>query len=139
VVNRNSLYILIIDINKEIGVVFISAKVAVASSDGKFVNQHFGKARQFLIVEIKDDGSYEFLELRKNVPTCHAEDCEDPMARTLNLISDCEAVLVSQVGPGAEDKLIAHGIQPIIIPMLINDAIKHYLKELILLKKESND
>lgn len=114
----------------------MSHKVAIASSDGKFVNQHFGRAQQFLIVELKDDGSYEFLELRKNVPSCHAEDCEDPMERTLDLISDCEAVLVSQVGPGAADKLIAHGIQPIIIPMLIDEALKKIYE---LMQEESDE
>jgi nitrogen fixation protein NifX len=98
-------------------------KVAIASSDGKFVNQHFGRAQQFLIVEIKDDGSYEFLELRKNVPSCSTEG-ESTTENTIKLIPDVEGVLVSQVGPGAADKLMAHGIQPIIIPMLIDDAIK---------------
>jgi nitrogen fixation protein NifX len=101
----------------------MSHKVAIASSDGKFVNQHFGRAQQFLIVEIKDDGSYEFLELRKNVPSCSTEG-ESTTENTIKLISDVEGVLVSQVGPGAADKLIAHGIQPIIIPMLIDDAVK---------------
>jgi nitrogen fixation protein NifX len=48
----------------------MSHKVAIASSDGKFVNQYFGRVNQFLIVELKDDGNYEFLELRKNVPSC---------------------------------------------------------------------
>jgi predicted Fe-Mo cluster-binding NifX family protein len=114
----------------------MSHKVAIASSDGKFVNQHFGRAQQFLIVELKDDGTYEFLELRKNVPSCHAEDCEDPMERTLDLISDCEAVLVSQVGPGAANKLTAHGIQPIIIPMLIDDAMK---KIYVMMQEENED
>jgi predicted Fe-Mo cluster-binding NifX family protein len=97
--------------------------VAIASSDGKFVNQHFGRAQQFLIVEIKDDGSYEFLERRKNVPSCNPTG-ESTTKDTIELISDVEGVLVSQVGPGAADRLIAHGIQPIIIPMLIDDALK---------------
>ena len=43
-------------------------KVAVTSSDGKFINQHFGRAQQFLIFEIDDEGDYKFLELRKNDP-----------------------------------------------------------------------
>lgn len=115
--------------------IFISTRVAIASSDGKFVNQHFGRAQQFLIVDIKEDGSYEFVELRKNKPACHAEDCEDPISRTIDMISDAEGVLVSQIGPGAADKLIAHGIQPIIIPMMIDDA----LKKIYELMQENND
>ncbi|WP_431062607.1 NifB/NifX family molybdenum-iron cluster-binding protein [Methanobacterium sp.] len=103
--------------------IFISTKVAIASSDGKFVNQHFGRAKQFLIVKIKEDGSYEFLERRDNVPSCNPTG-ESTTEDAIELISDVEGVLVSQVGPGAADRLIAHGIQPIIIPMLIEDAIK---------------
>lgn len=104
--------------------IFISTRVAIASSDGKFVNQHFGRAQQFLIVDIKDDGSYEFVERRENKPACNVGGHDASMEDTINLISDCEGVLVSQVGPGAADALISHGIQPIIIPMLIDEALK---------------
>ncbi len=99
-------------------------KIAIASSDGKFVNQHFGKAQQFLIVELKDDGSYEYLETRKNKPACTVDGHDSTINDSLDIISDCDAVLVSQVGPGAADLLIERGIQPIIIPMLIDDALK---------------
>lgn len=102
----------------------MSYKIAIASSDGKFVNQHFGKAQQFLIVELKDDGSYEFLETRKNKPACQVEGHDSSIQDSLDLISDCDGVLVSQVGPGAADMLIERGVQPIIIPMLIDDALK---------------
>ncbi len=102
----------------------MSHKVAIASSDGKFVNQHFGRAQQFLIVELRDDGSYEYLETRKNKPTCTVEGHDSSIEDSLDLISDCDGVLVSQVGPGAADMLISRGIQPIIIPMLIDDALK---------------
>jgi len=102
----------------------MSHKVAIASSDGKFVNQHFGRAQQFLIVELRDDGSYEHLETRKNKPTCTVEGHDSSIEDSLDLISDCDGVLVSQVGPGAADMLISRGIQPIIIPMLIDDALK---------------
>ena len=36
----------------------MSYKVAFASTDGKVVNEHFGRARQFHIVEI-DDKDYK--------------------------------------------------------------------------------
>lgn len=46
----------------------MSFKVAIASNDGKRINEHFGKTLSFLIYEIKEDGSYKFLESRKNTP-----------------------------------------------------------------------
>jgi len=117
-------------------VIFISTRVAIASSDGKFINQHFGRAQQFLIVDIKEDGSYEFVELRKNKPACHVEGHDSTLEDSINLISDCEGVLVSQVGPGAAEALVSHGIQPIIIPMLIDDAIKKIIE---LMQEDKND
>ena len=37
-------------------------KVAFLSSDVKVVNQHFGRAKQFLIVEIEDK-DYKYVEI----------------------------------------------------------------------------
>ncbi len=110
-------------------------KIAIASSDGKFVNQHFGKAQQFLIVELKDDGSYNYLETRENKPACAIEGHDSLIEDSINLISDCDGVLVSQIGPGAADMLIEKGVQPVIIPMLIDDALKK-VYELIQEEKE---
>lgn len=112
--------------------IIISYKVAVASSDGKFVNQHFGMAQQFLIFEIDDEGDYKFLELRENVPACDVEGhTEDAMTRSVKLISDCKAILASQIGPAAVDILFSHGIEAYIAPTFIDEA----LKELVLLEK----
>lgn len=111
----------------------MSFKVAVASSDGKFVNQHFGMAQQFLIFEIDDEGKYEFLELRENLPACDVEGhSEDAMTRSVKLISDCDAILASQIGPGAIDILIKNGIEPYLAPTYIDEA----LKELAQLKSD---
>jgi len=106
------------------GILKMSYKIAIASSDGKFVNQHFGRAQQFLIVELKDDGSYEYLETRQNKPACAIDSHDSLLEDAVNLISDCDGVLVSDIGRGAADMLISHGIQPVIIPILIDDAIK---------------
>ncbi|OPY58379.1 MAG: FeMo cofactor biosynthesis protein NifB [Pelotomaculum sp. PtaU1.Bin035] len=106
----------------------MSYKVAVASSDGKFVNQHFGRASQFLIFEIKDDGGFFFLVLRDNTPPCDGgAHNSDLLARTVDLISDCRVVLVSQIGPGAIDALLSRGIQPHVIPDFIEDALKRLI------------
>ncbi|MEG3224850.1 MAG: dinitrogenase iron-molybdenum cofactor biosynthesis protein [Methanobacteriales archaeon Met13] len=114
----------------------MSFKVAVASSDGKFINQHFGMASQFLIFEIKDDGTYEFLELRENKPACSVDGHSDlSMGKSIELISDCEAVIASQIGPGAIDILISREINPYIAPTFIDEA----LKEISKLKNDSDE
>lgn len=100
-------------------------RVAVASTDGKFINQHFGHAPQFLIFDIKDDGSYEFLELRENAPSCSGGNhASGALKGTLDIIKDSQVVLVSQIGPGASQFLLSHGIQPFMIPTFIDEALK---------------
>lgn len=42
-------------------------KVAVVSSDGKVINQHFGKASRFLIFEVNCD-EIRFIEVRETIP-----------------------------------------------------------------------
>lgn len=113
----------------------MSIKVAVASSDGKYINKHFGMASQFLIFELNDDGTYEFLELRENKPACSVEGhSELSMEESVELISDCQAIIASQIGPGAIDILLKNNIDPYIAPTFIEDA----LKQLVLIKKEKN-
>lgn len=107
----------------------MSIKVAVASSDGKYINQHFGMASQFLIFEVSDDGTYKFLELRLNKPACSVEGHSDmSMEESVELISDCQIVLASQIGPGAIDILLTHNITPYIAPTFIDEALKEVVK-----------
>ena len=112
----------------------MSLRVAVASNDGKFVNQHFGHAQVFLIFDLCDNGKFEFLEKRENVPTCNNGDhSKNSMDSTLDLLKDTNIVLVSQIGPGASQCLISNGIQPFMMPTYIDEALE---KLAIRLKKD---
>ena len=44
-------------------------KIAVATSDGIVVNQHFGHADKFYIYEIQDD-IFTKVEVRQTAPAC---------------------------------------------------------------------
>jgi predicted Fe-Mo cluster-binding NifX family protein len=102
----------------------MSYRVAVASTDGKYVNEHFGRAKQFLIFELCD-GDYQFVELRQNQPSCNVEQPDESgHARTIELLRDCKAVLVARIGPGAEQYLNRQGIKAITIPEFIDEALK---------------
>ena len=102
-------------------------KVAVASSDCKFINQHFGRARQFLIFEIKDTGGFQYLALRENAPPCGVQEHDnDLLEKTVDLVSDCKFVFASQIGPGAAGILISRGIQPRAVPGFIEDVLKQF-------------
>lgn len=101
----------------------MASRVAVASSDGKFVNQHFGHARQFYIFEI-EDGHFQYVETRSTDPLCgDQEHSEDRLTGIVRLLDDCRAVLVAKIGPGALSKLQAQGVQAYVTPNFIDDAL----------------
>lgn len=102
-------------------------RVAVISSDGKVINQHFGKASRFLIFDINKD-KIKFVEERKNIPVCGtAEDghSDDILNNTISLIKDCEIVLCAKIGGMAEEKLRKSGIKPFEVPDFIGEALKN--------------
>ncbi len=100
-------------------------KIAVASTDGKVVNQHFGRAEQFYIVKVDSKGGYEPIELRKLQPVCHGYDHDAAaMKRSVTALSDCKYVLVSKIGQEAENALEKQGIGAYVIPDLIDNAVK---------------
>ncbi|MBZ2166609.1 NifB/NifX family molybdenum-iron cluster-binding protein [Methanobacterium spitsbergense] len=112
-------------------------RVAIASNDGKIINQHFGHAKQFLIFDIDDNGDYEYIELRENIPTCSGGNhTAASMESTLKLIKDVDIVLVSQIGPGASQSLISIGIQPYIMPMFIDEALEKLVSKFMVKKRQ---
>jgi len=101
-------------------------RVAVVSSDGKVINQHFGKAPCFLIFDV-NCGKIQFIEARETIPLCGSTDyghADDTLSRTISLIADCEAVLCARIGSGAEEELRKNGIKPIEAPHFIHDALR---------------
>jgi nitrogen fixation protein NifX len=115
----------------------MSTKVAVASNDGKFINQHFGHAQVFLIFELNDNGTFEFIETRENVPSCSGGDHSiSALDSTLDIIKDTSIVLVSQIGPGASQFLLSNGIQPFMIPTYIDEALEKLADRIVKLKEE---
>lgn len=109
----------------------MSYKIALATSDGKVVNQHFGRTLKFVIVEI-DDGTSRYLETRDNAPSCNGfEHSEDSLSASVNLISDCKAVFVAQIGNGAYQKLLEKGINAYETPYFIEDVVNNVLKSKI--------
>ena len=104
-------------------------KVAVASSDGKFVNEHFRKASQFYIYKV-ENGDYEFVELRKidDILSCGKESHYDKILSIVKHLSGCRIVLVSQIGREAAIFLNRNGIEAFDITQSIDEALKKLIK-----------
>lgn len=100
-------------------------KIAVASTDGKVVNQHFGRAEKFYIISVLVDGTFHFESVRDMSSACQdGGHSEEGLARNVSLLSDCSYCLVSQIGPGAEYALNKQGITAFAISHYIDTAIE---------------
>ena len=98
-------------------------KIAFASSDGKMVNQHFGRTKKFLIFRISDN-SAEFIELRENNPACNGfEHTDEVLYKSVELVSDCKEIYVSRIGYGALKALQDKKIKVYEAPYFISDII----------------
>jgi hypothetical protein len=78
----------------------MSFKVAITTSNGKLINQHFGHCSEFTIVEVDENtGNWEFAEKRNVEQTCqeffHDEDHIDEVAK---MLSDCLYLLTYRIG-----------------------------------------
>jgi predicted Fe-Mo cluster-binding NifX family protein len=91
---------------------------AVASKDGKEINQHFGHVERFLIYEVEDD-TVTFVEERPVDRYCRF-DPEHPMrSHTLKDTADalvgCRAVVCSMIGEAPRVELEKIGVEPYVV------------------------
>ncbi|MPM44987.1 hypothetical protein SDC9_91672 [bioreactor metagenome] len=86
-------------------------RVALASSDGRSIDEHFGRARHFYVVDIRSDGSRTPLE-RREIP--RAEEIwghsSANLAAACKALEDCAVLLAARVGPEAKRMLEAGNI-----------------------------
>lgn len=118
----------------------MTLRIAVASEDGRFVQQHFGRASRFLICEIEGEDA-TVVEVRENTPACGTADPddgghgEDQMTRSVDLVADCDAVIVARIGPSATERLAARGVRAFIYPDTIERALSYVVDSGLLAPK----
>ena len=99
-------------------------KVAIASTDGETVNQHYGKAEKFYIYSINDEVGYDLVEERQVEPVCMDGAHEiAKMEKSVLNFTDCRYLVVSRLGTAANATLSAAGITAMELPGSIDDAI----------------
>ncbi len=91
------------------------ALIAVATEGGGLINQHFGKAREFLVYEASTT-DVRFVGVRRADNYCtgpsECGDGESRIADIINALEGCEVLLCARVGIAPWKKLEAAGIQP---------------------------
>ena len=122
-------------------------KVAVATSDGKTVDSHFGHAQSFLIFEVDEEsGSFEDIEERDVTAACSGGECgaktaesesqsvgcgghngagagHSQMDEIAKALSDVDYVLVARIGPHAVRALARYNVTAYDIVLPIDEAI----------------
>lgn len=90
-------------------------RIAVVSTDGKNVDEHFGRAERFLVYDLLPGGP-EFVGERRS-PTLstgdrnHSFDAERFQA-TADALADCRQVYVTRIGDKPAEELVGRGIEP---------------------------
>lgn len=100
-------------------------RVAIASTDNRFVDQHFGRAESFLIVDVYEKGYYREIEQRFVEPVCNGgHHNEHNLKKGVEAVGDCNFVLAAKIGPGAVAELEERGIAAFEMPGSVQDSIR---------------
>lgn len=84
-------------------------KVAFASKDGIFVNEHFGWCEKFYIYELNEEG-YKLINEVDSLQKHEAE--ADKLEYKIECLDSSDIVCVSQIGPKAANMVKLAGIYP---------------------------
>lgn len=105
-------------------------RIAVASTDGKIVNQHFGKADQFYIIDADEESiMFQLTEIRQTGSVCQGGEHEDSrLLEAVSKLSDCDYVLVSRIGMRARNVLEESGIEAYEIPGVIEESVDKLIR-----------
>ena len=103
-----------------------TTRVAVVSTDGTHVDEHFGNAHRFLIYDMSDRAT---LVEERTTETLSVGDPNHPFdadkfSRIAEQIEDCAIVYVTQIGKRPASELAAMGIHPIVYRGTIADIAK---------------
>lgn len=82
-------------------------RVAFASSNNAYIDEHFGSAQYFQIYDI-DEEEAEYIEERRINPLCKGH-CEGGFDAAYELLIDTDAIFVLRIGESAAGYMIQHG------------------------------
>ena len=109
------------------------SRVAAATSDGFSVNEHFGHAKFFRVYDLGEK-DHTFVEIRDAVAVCQHSLGHDTTRfdKIIELLSDCDAVLVQKIGEGAAAYLISKNVRVFEVSGSIDAVLKKIIEDGIL-------
>lgn len=109
-------------------------RIAVTSSDGEKIDQHFGQADQFDIIEVDEQKNvWKKIETRsavigKDVVVICGTSCgghrHDSIEEVINLLADCKYILTGKIGKHPYSALQRAGITALESPFPIHLAVE---------------
>lgn len=100
-------------------------RIAAATSDGIVVNQHFGHASQFVILDVTEKGETHWVETRIVEPVCQFRNHdESKLEEAIKKLSDCDYLLVSRIGEGASSVLDQYNITAFMLPGVLEESVQ---------------
>ena len=103
-------------------------KVAVATSDGKSVDSHFGHVSVFSVYEVDEEtGEFEELDPIETGAACQGAECGGKgggqMERNAEALSEVQYVLAAKIGPHAIQALARKGVSAFDVALPVGEAI----------------
>ena len=109
------------------------ARVALASRNGIDIDEHFGRTAFFRIYDLTDN-CYSFLENRDVVAACQHQRTHSTtdFDTVIDLLSDCDAILVEKIGKGAAAYLISMGVRVFEVSGSIDGVLNKLIEDAVI-------
>ncbi len=85
-------------------------RMAVASSNGAIIDQHFGQAEVFYVYDVDSEGAKE---VGRRVVAENALAGEGVRETIIRILADCKLLLAEKIGTGPRPMLAEAGIEPV--------------------------
>jgi predicted Fe-Mo cluster-binding NifX family protein len=99
-------------------------RIAISTTDRLTIHRHFGHTTEYHIVDVGDD-DYAFVDVRIVPEACRggAHD-HSVFDAVLELLNDCEAIVVGKIGPGASDYLLRKKMRVFEAPGVVEKVLR---------------
>ena len=103
-------------------------KVAFATTNGKAVDEHFGRAGRFAVYELDRDG-YRFVEMRtfadgidESIVASRGQGQlhDDRVQDKVDKLADCKIVYLTEIGGPSAARLVKKGMMPIKVKEVVS-------------------
>jgi predicted Fe-Mo cluster-binding NifX family protein len=107
--------------------------IAVATKDGKTINQHFGHAERFLLFEV-EGATVKLVDEKKVERYCTYDEAHPLRGHVLRGIAEalqgCRAIVCSQIGPAPQDEMARLGFEVFALEGEIRSSLAELAKAL---------